>query len=120
MQYFLTDAIRLARHHRNINLIANGLCISAMIFKQSEFKVKYMNGMCINAFGLMFRQIFLYKLVHFQLPPLQLTALSQSINIVSAFCWLYPPSTNNLYSHLNNIFKSIMVSGATCVLVVLG
>ena len=76
--------------------------------------------MCINAFGLMFRQISLYKLVHFQPPPLQLTALPQSVNMVSAFCWLYPPSANKFYSHLSNIFKSITVSGAACVVVVSG
>ena len=33
IQYLLADAIRLARHHRNINLIANGLCISGMMFE---------------------------------------------------------------------------------------
>ena len=76
--------------------------------------------MCINAFGLMFGQISLYKLVHFQPPPLQLTALPQSINMVSAFCWPYTPSANKLYSHLRNISKSIMVSGAACVVVVSG
>ena len=76
--------------------------------------------MCINAFGLMFGQISLYKLVHFQPPPLQLTALPQSINMVSAFCWPYTPSANKLYSHLRNISKSITVSGAACVVVVSG
>ena len=76
--------------------------------------------MCINTFGLMFGQISLYKLVHFQPPPLQLTALPQSINMVSAFCWPYTPSANKLYSHLRNISKSITVSGAACVVVVSG
>ena len=76
--------------------------------------------MCINAFGLMFRQISLYKLVHFQPPPLQLTAPPQSINMVSAFCWPYPPSANKLYSHLSDIFKSITVSGAACVVIISG
>jgi hypothetical protein len=33
IQYLLADAIRLARHHRNINMIANGLCISGMMFE---------------------------------------------------------------------------------------
>ena len=68
----------------------------------------------------MFGQISLYKLVHFQPPPLQLTALPQSINMVSAFCWPYTPSANKLYSHLRNISKSITVSGAACVVVVSG